>query len=130
MDLIKLLTEQLGITDAQAKGGAGLIFDLVKKHVSGDEFQQVTKAVPQVQVWMSAAPQEAGGGGLWGLAGSLAGQLGLGDLGKLAELASGFQKLNLDPGMLAKFAPIVMKFVESLGGDQLKAILAKVLAAK
>lgn len=131
MDLIKLLTSQLGITEEQAQGGAGLIFEMVKKQVSSAEFQQVQAVIPQVQAWLKAAPDTAaGGGGLLGLASSIAGQLGLGEVGKLTELAAGFQKLGLDANMLAKFVPIILKFVESLGADNVKAILQQILTAK
>ncbi len=128
MDLIKLLTDQLGIQDNQARGGVGLIFDLVKKKLGDKEFAQVSNLVPQAQSWMGEAPKtDDAGGGLLGMAGSLASKFGFDDLGKLAGLAAGFKKLGLDADMITKFIPVVMKYAESLGGDNLKAILAKVL---
>ncbi|MCA9080723.1 MAG: DUF2780 domain-containing protein [Planctomycetaceae bacterium] len=123
--------EQLNVDESQAKGGAGLIFDMLKQKLGQEEFAQVSNLVPQAQSWMDAAPtEETGGGGLMGMVGGLASQLGLGNLGQLAELAGGFKKLGLDASMISKFAPIIMKFVEGLGGANVKAILEKVLAGK
>ncbi len=130
MDLIKLLTEQLKVNEHQARGGAGLIFDMVQKQVGEGDFAKIASAIPQVSTWINQAPTEAtdgGGGGMLGLAGSLASQLGLDGLGELAGLADGFKKLNLDPYLAAQFVPVIMKYVEGLGADDLKSILAKVL---
>jgi hypothetical protein len=52
---------------------------------------------------------------------------GAGQLGALVSLAGGFKSLNLDSGMVAKFLPIVLSFVQSQGGDGVRDLLAKVL---
>lgn len=51
----------------------------------------------------------------------------LGGVGGLANLAGGFSKLGLDSGMIGKFVPIILSFVQSKGGDAIKGILEKVL---
>ncbi|MEZ5940004.1 MAG: DUF2780 domain-containing protein [Planctomycetaceae bacterium] len=128
MDLIKLLTDQLRVNENQARGGAGLIFDMVQKQVGSEDFAKISAAIPQVSTWINHAPTESSeGGGMFGMAGSLAAQLGLDGIGELASLAGGFKKLNLDPDMAAQFVPVIMKYVEGLGGGDLKSILAKVL---
>lgn len=124
MELIQMLTSQLGVSDQQAKGGAGLLLKLAKDKLGGDEFGQVAKAVPDAESLISSAPAPSGiGGALGGLASSLGG----GKLGNLASLASGFKGLNLDTGMIGKFIPIVLSFVQSKGGDGVKGLLEKVL---
>jgi hypothetical protein len=45
----------------------------------------------------------------------------------LAGLAGGFSKLGLDSGMIGKFLPIILSFVQSKGGGGVKTILEKVL---
>lgn len=126
MELVEMLTNQLGITEEQAQGGSGLLFKMAKENLGAEEFSQVAGAVPDVENLISSAP-EAGGisGALGGLASSLGG--GAGQLGNLASLASGFKNLNLDSGMVGKFIPVVMSFVQSKGGDTVKNILEKVL---
>lgn len=126
MDLVQMLTSQLGVTEEQAQGGSGLLFKMAKEKLSNDEFSQVAGAVPGVENLMSSAPETGGvSGALGGMVSSLGG--GMGQLGDLASLAGGFKDLNLDAGMVGKFVPVVMSFVQSTGGDAVKGILEKVL---
>ena len=129
MELVQMLASQLGISEEQAQGGSGLLFKMAKEKLGAGDFSQVASAVPDVENLISSAP-EAGGvlSVLGGLASSLGG--GAGQLGNLASLASGFRNLNLDSGMVGKFIPIVMSFVQSKGGDTVKSILDKVLTTK
>ena len=126
MELLQMLTSQLGVSEEQAQGGAGLLFKMAKEKLGADEFAQVASAVPNIENLISSAP-EAGGvsAALGGLASSLGG--GAGQLGNLASLAGGFKNLNLDSGMVGKFIPVVMNFVQLEGGDTIKNILEKVL---
>ena len=123
MDLIQVLTSQLGISDDQAKGGAGLLFKVAKEKL-GDQFGQVSEAVPEAEALTEEAPES---GGIAGALGGIASSLGMGQLGNLASLAGGFEKLGLDPAMISKFLPIVLSFVQSKGGATAKALLEKVL---
>ncbi|MDD4903327.1 MAG: DUF2780 domain-containing protein [Candidatus Bipolaricaulis sp.] len=124
MELIKQLVDQLGINKEQAEGGAGLLFNLAKKKLGEDVFKKIADAVPGVQDLLKSAPSE---GGVGGMLGKLASKVGAGDLGNLAGLAGGFKKLNLDTGLISKFVPIVMDFVQSKGGDAVKRLLESVL---
>lgn len=124
MELIKQLVDQLGINKEQAEGGAGLLFNLAKKKLGEDVFKKIADAVPGVQDLLKSAPSE---GGVGGMLGKLASKVGAGDLGNLASLAGGFKKLNLDTGLISKFVPIVMDFVQSKGGDAVKRLLESVL---
>ncbi|NEO03285.1 MAG: DUF2780 domain-containing protein, partial [Moorea sp. SIO3I7] len=65
-------------------------------------------------------------GALGGLAASMGG--GVGQLGTLATLAGGFSQLEMKSDMISKFLPIVLSFVQSQGGDEIKNLLAKVLS--
>jgi len=51
-----------------------------------------------------------------------------GNLGALASLAGGFDKLGLDSGMIGKFVPILLDFVRDRGGDGVADLLGKVLS--
>ncbi|HMP74059.1 MAG TPA: DUF2780 domain-containing protein [Kiritimatiellia bacterium] len=108
-ELIQQLTSQLKISEAQAQGGAGLLFKMAQSKLGGD-FSQVSAALPEVGDLISKAP-EAGGASklLGGLASSLGGK-GAADL---ATLAAGFSKLNLNPAMVKQFAPIVLSFLQT-----------------
>ena len=119
MELVDLLTKNLGVKENQAQGGAGLIFKLAKDKLGGGDFSQISKAVPDVNSLISAAP--ASGGGF------LSKIFGGGGASSLAGLAGGFSKLGLDSGMVGKFVPIILSFVQSKGGDAAKGLLEKVL---
>lgn len=132
MELLNLLTSQLDVNQEQAKGGAGMLFKLAQDQLGSGEFAKVASAVPGIGDMISAAPkEEESGGGLMGAIGGLASSLGggdkLGTLGVLAQAAGGFSKLGLSPDMVGKFLPIIMSFVQSKGGDEIKGLLAKVL---
>lgn len=126
MELIQQLTQNLGIEEEQAKGGAGLIFQMAQQKLGDGEFSQVASAIPGVSDLLGAAPQP--GAGLAGAIGGLAGAFGGGgNVANLAALAGGFTQLGINPGMVGKFVPIILSFAQNQGGDQVKNILAGVL---
>lgn len=118
MELVDQLTKNLGVSEAQAQGGAGLLFKVAKEKLSEGDFGKVAAAVPGVDSLVGAAPN----GGMLGGLGEV-----FGGAGGLASLAGGFSKLGLDSGMIGKFVPIILSFVQSKGGDAVKGILEKVL---
>ncbi|MGK7939787.1 MAG: DUF2780 domain-containing protein [Crocosphaera sp.] len=130
MELIQLLTENLGVEQSQAMGGAGLIFQLAKEKLGADDFSQVAQYVPQINDMLQQVP-ETGGllGALGGLASAMGGDAG-DSMGDIMSLASGFSKLGLDSGMIVKFIPLILSFVQSQGGDGVKSILEKVLTSQ
>jgi hypothetical protein len=126
MELLQMLTQQLGVSEDQAKGGTGLLLKLAKEKLGAGEFSQVKSAVPAADDLIASAPKPGGlGGALGGLASAFGG--GIGQLGNLAALAEGFKGLNMDSGMVGKFIPIVLSFVQAKGGGGVKDLLEKVL---
>ncbi|MET0066614.1 MAG: DUF2780 domain-containing protein [Candidatus Thiodiazotropha sp.] len=125
MELIQQLVTATGVDQQQAEGGAGLIFGLLKEQLSSSDFSQVSEAVPGVEGLIGAAPES--GGGLGGLLGGVASAMGAGNLGSMASLADGFSKLDLDMGMVGKFMPVVLSYLQSQGGEGLVAMVSKVL---
>ena len=139
MELIQQLVSSLGVNEDQAKGGAGLLFNLAKDKLGAGEFQQLTDKIPGVSDLLGAAPAPStaasAGGGMMGALGGVASSLGagglgdkLGGLGNLANLASGFSQLGLSSDMVGKFVPVVLSFVQNQGGDSMKGLLEKVMS--
>ena len=126
MELVQQLAAGAGVSEQQAQGGAGLLLGLVKKQLSSGDFAQVAEALPDAQGLIDAAP-DSGGGGLGGMLGGLASSLGGAELGNLASLAGGFSKLDMDAGMIGKFIPILLSFLQSKGGDGVASLVGKVL---
>jgi len=125
MELVQQLVSSTGASEQQAQGGAGLIMGLLKDQLSSGDFSQLSGAVPGVDTLIDSAPSS--GGGMGGLLGSVAGALGGGELGNLAKLAGGFSELGLDSGMIGKFVPVVLSFIQDKGGEGLAGIVANVL---
>ncbi|MCU7843760.1 MAG: DUF2780 domain-containing protein [Candidatus Thiodiazotropha sp. (ex Monitilora ramsayi)] len=125
MELVQQLVTSAGVSQSQAEGGAGLLFGLVKDQLSSGDFSQVASAVPGIESLIDKAPDS--GGGLGGLLGGVASALGGSELGNLASLASGFSKLDLDAGMIGKFVPVVLSFLQSQGGEGVASMVGRVL---
>lgn len=125
-ELVGLLVSQLGVQQDQAAGGAGLLLKLAQSKLGGD-FSKIAAIIPDAQKLISSTPKDPVGGGLMGLAGSLASSLGGAKAGQLAALAGGFGQLKLSPDMIGKFVPVLLSFAKSKGGADVMQLLAGVL---
>lgn len=125
-ELVGLLVSQLGVQQNQAAGGAGLLLKLAQSKLGGD-FSKISAVIPDAQKLISSTPKDPVGGGLMGLAGSLASSLGGAKAGQLAALAGGFGQLKLTPDMIGKFVPVLLSFAKSKGGADVMQLLAGVL---
>jgi hypothetical protein len=126
MELIQQLVTGIGVNQQQAEGGVGLLLGLVKEQLSAGDFAKVEEAVPDAAGLIESAPATETGG-LGGLLGSAVSALGGAELGNLASMASGFSKLDLDAGMVAKFIPVLLSFLQAKGGDEVAGLVSRVL---
>lgn len=126
--LTGLLMQQLGVTQPQAEGGAGALFQLAKSKMSTSDFTALGNSVPDMQGLLAAAPvaNAVGSGSMTGNLASMAGNLSGAD-GNLVGLASSFQQLGLPPDMVQKFIPIVMQYVQGNGGGAVTGALQSAL---
>ncbi|MEJ2612861.1 MAG: DUF2780 domain-containing protein [Candidatus Thiodiazotropha sp.] len=81
----------------------------------------MSDALLGVEGLIDSAPSS--GGGLGGLLGGAASAM---SAGNLASLAEGFSKLE-DTGMVGKFTPVVLSFLQNQEGDGLMSLVSKVL---
>lgn len=123
MGLVQTVVKEVGVTEAQAQGGTGLLLNYAKSNLKADEFQQVATAMPEAAglAASGAELQKKSGGALGNLGGSLGAAAGL------ASLAGPFKSLGMSPDMVGKMAPVVLGYAKSTGGDQVGSILGKVL---
>lgn len=127
-DIIGALAAQFGLPQQQVETAAGSLFKLVQQQAGGGDFQQLLGALPQIQQWIGKAadaPAAAGGGGLLGQLGSLAGGLGGGGA-SLGPLLTELAGSGLKPEMLTKFVPALLEQVRQQVDP---ALLEKVLGA-
>ena len=125
-ELVDLLTKNLGVSGAQAEGGAAVLFKAAKDKLGGEEFGKLLGGVPGLSDLMKKAPAGGGGGGLGGLLGGLAGAVG-GNAGAIATILSGFGKLGLTADHAKKFVPVILEFLKSKVGPDVVSKLEKTL---
>jgi hypothetical protein len=125
-ELVDMLTKNLGISGAQAEGGAGVLFKAAKDKLGDGEFGKLLGGVPGVSDLLHKAP--AAGGGLGGLLGGLAGAMG-GNAGAIATILSGFGKLGLTADDAKKFVPVILTFLRSKVGPDVITKLEQTLKA-
>ncbi|UCG11973.1 MAG: DUF2780 domain-containing protein [Deltaproteobacteria bacterium] len=122
MKSIPLLTQSLGVTESQAKGGTGVIFDHVKQKVSAEDFAQVAKALSGVDSLVDLAPKASDlSRQIGGLSPALGGKSDL--TGGMAGVAQRFGKLGLDAGMVDKYVKMILDFAQSEAGTAVTNII-------
>ena len=121
--LVQTLSKQLNVSDEQAAGGAGAIFQYAQTALPGGDYGKIEKAVPEAAELVKKAPPTdsttSAVGGMLGKAG--------GNAAGLANLGSSFEKLGLSKDMVGKFTPIVVNYAEQKGGAEVGGLLRKVL---
>ena len=93
--LTKDLTKQLGVTEAQATGGVGAIFQDAAEKLNAAEFDSITEAVPGAENYLEAAQNALGGA----------------KISDLGGLQGAFNKLGMKPEMVNQFKPQVLDYV-------------------
>jgi hypothetical protein len=126
-ELIDMLTKNLGVSGAQAEGGAGVLFKAAKDKLGDAEFSKLLGGVPGISDLLKKAPA-AGGGGLGGLLGGLASSMG-GNAGAIATILSGFGKLGLTADDAKKFVPVILGFLRTKVGPDVITKLEQTLKA-
>jgi hypothetical protein len=117
-DLIGLLTSQLGVTQKQASGGAGALFNMAKENLGSTKFSSIKNAVPGISQMMKDGNVKLGGGGMSSLSGMAS------TLSGISKVNAIFKKLGLKPEMVQKFMPIILEFVNKKGGSSVGSLLA------
>ena len=125
-ELIDQLVKKLGVSGAQAEGGAAVLFKAARDKLGGTEFDQLLGGLPGLGDLMKKAP--APGGGLGGLLGGLAGAVG-GNAALISTIVGGFGKLGLGVDDARRFAPVIMEFVRGRVGPEISGKLEKILRA-
>jgi hypothetical protein len=123
--LTNVLVSQLGVTQQQALGGAGAIFQAAKANMAQQAFTRLSQSIPGMSEMLAAAPQVS-----QPLSGatSMLGGVG-GAINSMTSLASSFQQLNLSPGMVNQFIPVVVDYVKNTSGQMTANLLQSALTA-
>ncbi|MDF0729751.1 DUF2780 domain-containing protein [Pseudomonas entomophila] len=119
-NLLNTLGSELKITPEQAVGGAGAMLGLARNNLSGDDYGQLTKAVPGLDL-LAGANALGGLNGLGELLGknsekpsALSNALGE-NVENRADLDNAFKALGMDTGMIGQFAPLILQYLGQQG---------------
>jgi hypothetical protein len=114
--LTDTLVKKLNISNEQAQGGAGALFQLAKSKLDAGQFAELSKAVPEMDSLLSAVPKQSGA--LSGLAQDASSALGEANnpYGNLAGLATTFTALNLSSDKVDEFVPVVVDYISAKSG--------------
>ena len=118
-NLLNTLGSELKITPEQAIGGTGALLGLARNQLSTGDYQQLSKAVPGLDMLSgeNALGGLAGLGDLLGKSGqasALSNALG-GEVKNQTDLSNAFSALGLENGMIARFAPLILQYLGQQG---------------
>ncbi len=122
-DLIAELSEKLRISEAQAQGGAAILFKAARDKLGRVEFDRMLGSLPEIDLLIKQAPTS--GGGLLGAIASLAG----GNAALLTTIVSGFSRLNMTSDQAQKFVPIILDNLRAKVGPETVSRLEQTLRA-
>jgi len=118
-NLLNTLGSELEITPEQAIGGTGALLGLARNQLSSTDYEQLSKAVPGLDLLSG----ENALGGLSGLgellgesgnASALSNALG-GNVKDTDDLNNAFSALGMDIGMIGRFAPLILQYLGQQG---------------
>ncbi|WEK30720.1 MAG: DUF2780 domain-containing protein [Candidatus Pseudomonas phytovorans] len=116
-NLLNTLGSELKITPEQAVGGAGAMLGLARNNLSSDDYGQLTKAVPGLDLLAGANAL----GGLGEMLGknsdsqsALSNALG-NNVENRSDLDTAFKALGMDSGMIGQFAPLILQYLGQQG---------------
>lgn len=116
-DLIRKLTQDLGVSRRQAEGGLVALLRAGRQHLSKPDYAQFLAEVPGADELLRSAPAPSALSSVAGGLGSLLG--GRSAAGRWAGLAAAFAELGIAPDTAKKFGPIVIEHVRQHGGEAL-----------
>ncbi|ADE16065.1 conserved hypothetical protein [Nitrosococcus halophilus Nc 4] len=121
--LTDILMNQLGVSQQQALGGAGAIFQAAKTNMDSKAFTNLSQSVPGMNEMLSAAPKMSN------VTSGISSMMGDANnaLGSMASLAASFKQLNLSPDMVGQFIPVVTDYVRNTSGQAMANLLQSAL---
>lgn len=126
--LTGMITSQLGVSEAQAKGGLGTIFGLAKSTLGNQDFKQFSDVVPNMDSLLAAAPTISDDvEGLSSLMGS-AGKYGKALQGVTSAYAQ-FKQLGIGVDQIPAYIDITNSFLKSQGSDDVVTLFQKDVSA-
>ncbi|WP_158970271.1 DUF2780 domain-containing protein [Paraglaciecola sp. L3A3] len=131
-DMVGSVSESLGITESQATGSLGSIFEYAKNNITKEQVASMGEYLPGLDSLLSAAPEVSTGSEekKSGLGGLLSKASEYSDsLSAVAGLQKQFESLGLDADMITKVIQSAYSYLNTDQGQQVKALLEKGLSS-
>lgn len=125
-ELFDLLVKQLGITEQQARGGTGVLLRAARDKLGTRHFDELLGGVSGLDQLLGRAAQA---GGLGGLLGGITTAVGGNRAALLAQIVSGFTRLDMSPEQAKAFVPVILGFLCAKIGPQAGEELERTLRA-
>ncbi len=125
--MIPMLTDSLGVTQQQAQGGLGSLFNFAKGNLAQDNFGQLSSLLPGVDQLLGAVPEvsetasQESSGGLSGLLNTAAQYSD--SLQAVNQVTQQFQALGLEPEMILQYIQVAQQYLNTPEGQQAKQLL-------
>ena len=119
-DLVKSIMESADVSEDQATGGAGALFEMAQESMTKEDFGKVSDVVPNMGGLLDAVPSM--GSNKTSMLGSAAKQLT-----GMPKVQAAFDKLGISQTKVALFTPVIVNYVEDKGGKALSSLLGKAL---
>ncbi|MBF0100778.1 MAG: DUF2780 domain-containing protein [Desulfobacterales bacterium] len=123
--LVNVISDQLKVTEKQAQGGATALLDFAKTNMSSDDFDKVTKDVPELLNLVSAKTEAGDAKPKQDMATNL-----LTKANSANNLYQSFKGLGMKPDMVKQFTPVVLSYAKEKGSETTLNILQKALTIK
>lgn len=131
--LLNLLGTQLKVTPEQAVGGTGALLGLAKNKLAGNDFSQLSKAVPGLDQLagnnaLGSLGSLNGLGSVLGSSGNSAGNSvlnsALGNVQNMGDVNQAFNALGMDSSMVSQFVPLILQYLgqQGAGGSALQSL--------
>lgn len=116
-NLVKDLMKGAQVDENQAMGGAGALFGMAQENLSKEDFDEVGKAVPEMEKMLDVANSVSGKKSMLGTAAT--------SLTGMPKVQSTFKKLGISEDKVALFTPVIVNYVEKNGSKLLGSKLSK-----
>ncbi|WP_158768180.1 DUF2780 domain-containing protein [Paraglaciecola sp. L1A13] len=124
--MVSSVTDSLGVTQSQASGGLGAIFNYAKDNISSEQYSQLADALPGVGGLLESVPDISSMTSEGGLGGILDKASSYNDsLKALNDVKKQFEALGLKPEMITQFVSKAQAYLDTPEGQQAKQLLTQ-----
>jgi hypothetical protein len=109
-DLVSKIAATVGVSEAQASGGAALLMTAARDKLGAAMFDQSIGALPGMAGLLATAPRPKGLGRLFG---GVASAVGGNRAAMIATVVSGFSQLGMNTDHAQAFVPVIVEHLRS-----------------